>query len=532
MVHGPDFPTGGILVEPASGIVDAYRTGRGSFRLRARWEKEDLGRGQYQIIVHEIPYQVSKARLIEKIAGLIVTRKLPMVTDVRDESTEDIRIVLEIKSRTIDAAVLMEHVFQETDLEVRIPLNLNVLDSANTPQIMNLREVLVAFLMHREEILVRRARHRLGQTERRLEMLGGFLIAYLNLDAIIRLIREEDDPKAIMMARFDLSGVQADAVLNMRLRQLRKLEEIEIRREQTRLSDEKIGIESLLVTDTERWSRITDELRQVRTFFTDKPELSTRRTDIGAPPDLAAVAADVFVDRRPLTAVLSAKGWIRAVRDHLDDTTGLKFKEGDHLAFSVPTDSAARLSIFATNGRFYTLETERLQTGRGHGEPIRLLIDLPNDHDVVAMMAVKPAADQRFVIAADSGRGFIVTAENVIAQTRNGRHVLSLGPGEKARVVVAIARDADSVAVLGENGKLLVFSLANLPEMGRGRGVILQRYRDGGLADITAFNRQAGIGWQTSTGVRVQTNTDSWIGKRGGGGTQKPKGFSAHGRFA
>ena len=529
-IPGPDFPTGGVLVEARENVIEAYKTGRGSFRLRARWEIEKQGQGLYEIVITEIPYQIQKSRLIEKTAELLLAKKLPMLADIRDESAEDVRIVLEPKSRNVDPEMLMEHLFRETEMETRISLNLNVLNRDNIPGVMNLREALVAFLEHREDVLVRCTRHRLDKIEHRLEILGGFLIAYLNLDEVIRIIREEDDAKKVMMKTFDLTEVQVEAILNMRLRQLRKLEEMEIRKEDQALKAERKTLKDLLKNEDTRWKVIEGEMKELKQNFGPKTHLGRRRTDIGDVPNVVIVPIEAMIEKEPVTIVYSEKGWIRAAKGHLDDISGLKFKDGDKLKFWLHAETTDKLLVFATNGRFYTIGADKLPGGRGHGEPIRLILDIPNGHDVVKMM--KFEGGRRFLIASDNGRGFIVPEDEVVAQTKNGKQVLNVGSSEEATSLCIVPDNADHVAVIGTNRKLLVFAIDDLPEMTRGKGVILQRYKDGVLSDLQAFNLKEGVSWQTGSGLRSETDLKAWIGKRAGAGLVKPKGFPTNNRFS
>ncbi len=529
-IPGPDFPTGGELVEARDNVVEAYKTGRGSFRLRASWEIEKLGQGLYQIVITGIPYQVQKSRLIEKTAELLLARKLPMLADIRDESAEDVRIVLEPKSRNVEPEMLMEHLFRETDMETRVSLNLNVLNRENVPGVMNLREALVAFLEHREDVLVRTTKHRLQKIEHRLEILGGLLIAYLNLDEVIRIIREEDDAKKVLMKTFDLTDVQVEAILNMRLRQLRKLEEMEIRKEDKDLKAERKDLKDLLKTETKRWKLVEAELKTLKQTFGSKTELGRRRTKIGTPPTTVIVPIEAMIEKEPVTVVYSEKGWVRAAKGHLDDVSGLKFKEGDKLKFWLHAETTDKVLIFATNGRFYTVGVDKLPGGRGHGEPIRLMVDIPNGHDVVKMM--KFEGGRRFLVASDAGRGFIVPEDEVAAQTKNGKQILNVGTNDEATALTVVPDDADHVAVIGTNRKLVIFPIDELPEMGRGKGVILQRYKDGVLSDVQAFKLKEGVSWQTGAGVRSETALKAWIGKRAGAGLIKPKGFPTNNRFS
>jgi len=529
MIPGPDFPTGGLLVESANSIVEAYKTGRGGFRLRARWRVEKLSHGQYQIDIYEIPYQVPKSRLIEKIAELMNLKKLPMLADIRDESADDIRIVLEPKNRTVEPEMLMEHLFKQTDMEIRFGLNMNVLDANNIPRVMNLREVLQAFLDHRHEVLVRRSQYRLDKIEHRLEILGGFLIAFLNLDDVIRIIREEDDAKGELIRFFKLSEVQAEAILNMRLRQLRKLEEMEIRKEDQLLNAEKDGLAALLANDDLRWKAIADELALIKKEFGEKTKVGKRRTEIGEPPSAVIVPLEAMIEREPLTLVCSDKGWIRAIKGHVSGEGDLKYKEGDRGKFTLHAQTTDKLVIFATNGRFYTIGCDKLPGGRGHGEPLRLMIDLGNEHEPVSMFVHQPG--RRMLVASDAGRGFVVDENDVIAQTKNGKQILNLSGGEEACIAAHIEENDDHVAVVGQNRKLLIFPLSDLPAMARGRGNILQRYAKGGLADAKTINLASGLTWKSGDRTRTETEIKSWVGKRAQSGMVVPRGFPTSGKF-
>ncbi len=524
---GPDFATGGVLVEPRDSIVEAYRTGRGAFRLRARWQVERLKHGQYRIVVGEIPYQVPKARLIEKIASLIAARKLAWLADVRDESAETVRIVLEPKSRAVDPAALMETLFRLTDLEVRVGLNMNVLDRDHVPRVMNLGEALGAFLDHRHEVLLRRTRHRLGDIARRLEVLAGYLVAYLNLDEVIRIVREEEEPKAALIEGFDVSEVQAEAILNMRLRSLRKLEEMAIRREHEALAAEQADLEALLGDDKRQRKVLEDELVDIRARFGADSPLGRRRTELGAPPADVDVPQTALVEREPITVLCSQMGWIRAVKG-AGNGGEARYKEGDRERFVAPAETTDKLVVFGTNGRFYTLACDRLPRGRGTGEPLRLMIDLGNDHDVVALFVHQPG--RRLLVAASDGRGFVVEEDQVIAQTRQGKQVLNLGAGAEA--VACAPADGDAVAVIGDNRKLLIFPLAEVPLRPRGRGVILQRYREGGLADVKVFSLAEGLACRRGERTRTFTDLDPWLGRRAQAGRLPPPGFPKSNRFA
>ena len=528
LVPGPDFPTGGVLVEPADKILEAYETGRGGFRLRARWEKEDLGRGLWQIVVTQVPYQVAKSRLIERIAELIESKKLPLLDDVRDESTDDVRLVLIPRTRTVEAEVLMEALFRLTDLETRFPLNLNVLDMGRTPRVMNLKQALLAWLAHRFEVVQRRTRHRLGKIEARLEILDGYLVVYLDLDEVIRIVREEDDPKASLIARFTLSDTQAEAILNMRLRALRRLEEMEIRREHDRLSAERVDLTGLLAEPGRQRDMLRAELGELRTRFGEDTVQGHRRTTITATPlRTAAPPPETFVAREPITVVLSRQGWIRTIKGTLADDTELKFKEGDGPRWRVPAETTDRLVVFATDGRFYTLSADKLPGGRGHGEPLRLTIDLANEAEVVALFPWR--AEARYLLASTDGRGFVVEAAQILAQTRAGKQVLNVDPPVEACVCVPVT--GDTVAVVGDNRKLLVFPLDQVPVMARGKGLILQRYKDGGLADAIVFTKADGISWAQGGRERRETSLLEWQGDRASAGRMVPRGFPKNNRF-
>ncbi|MGB0749635.1 MAG: DNA topoisomerase IV subunit A [Magnetospiraceae bacterium] len=530
MVQGPDFPTGGVLVEPRENIVEAYTTGRGSFRLRARWEVEKLNRGLYHIVITEVPYQVQKAKLIEKIADLLTQRKLPLLADVRDESTDIVRIVLEPKNRTVEPELVMEQLFKQTDLEIRFGLNMNVLDANNTPGVMNLRQVLQGYLDHRHEVLVRRSRFRLEKIKIRLETLEGYLVAYLNLDEVIRIIREEDEPKKVMMQTFSLTDMQAEAILNMRLRRLRKLEEMEIRKEHAALTEEQADIEALLGDEDRRWKVISYQIADLAKTFGPDTDLGRRRTEIGDAPMEVDIPIEAFVEREPITILCSEKGWIRAAKGHHVDAESVKYKEGDKGRFSLQAQTTDKLVIFATNGRFYTVACDRLPSGRGHGEPLRLMIDLGGDADIVDMFIHE--SGRKRVVASDSGRGFLVGEDDVVAQTRTGKQVLNLGAGEEAQICALVSYGSDHLAVLGDNRKLLIFPLEELPEMTRGKGVILQRYAKGGLADLMAFCLADGLSWSMGERTRTETALGEWLGKRAQAGRQPPRGFPRSNRFS
>ena len=531
MVPGPDFPTGGTIVDDRASIVEAYATGRGGFRVRARWEKEERGRGAWVIAVTEIPYQVQKSRLIEKIAELLIARKLPLLEDVRDESAEDIRVVLTPKSRSVDPGVLMESLFKLTDLESRIPLNMNVLSRGRVPGVLSLRGVLREWLDHRKEVLLRRSRHRLGRIGRRLEVLGGYLVAYLNIDEVIGIVREEDEPKKVMMARFRLSDVQAEAILNMRLRALRKLEEIGIRKEFDALTEEKRVIETLLASGDKQWRMIARQIGEVKKKFGGDIEQGARRTDFGEAPDHDMEAIQqAMIEKEPITVVVSEKGWLRAMKGHLSDFAALSFKEGDRLKLAFHALTTDKVLIFTTGGKVYTIGADRLPGGRGHGEPVRIIVDMDNDQDIVTAFVHDP--ERKLLVVSYAGNGFVVAEKDVVANTRKGRQVMNVKAPDEARNCVAVA--GDHLAIVGENRKLLIFPLADIPQMTRGKGVRLQKYRDGGVRDVKTFTLAEGLAWLDSadrTFTRPAKELAEWMGARAGAGRMAPKGFPRSGRF-
>jgi topoisomerase IV subunit A len=530
-VPGPDFPTGGLIVDEAAAIAEAYETGRGSFRVRARWVKEDSGRGTYLIVITEIPWLVQKSRLVEKIAELLNEKKLPLLADVRDESAEDIRLVLEPRARTVDPVLLMESLFKLTELESRIPLNMNVLVKGRIPKVVTLAEALREWLDHRRDVLVRRSRHRLAAIEHRLEILGGYLIAYLNLDKVIKIIREEDEPKPVLMKAFKLSDVQADAILNMRLRNLRKLEEMEIRKENKDLAEEKGTIEKLLRSEEQQWKTVAWQIKEVRKTFGPTTPLGKRRTGFAQAPehDEAAIEA-AMVEREPVTVVVSEKGWIRALRGNVTDLAGLQFKSDDKLKLAFFAETTSKLLVFATNGRFYTIEAAKLPGGRGHGEPVRLFIELEQEADVVSAFAFR--GERKFLVASRAGRGFVVPEDECLATTRKGKQVLNVDPPDEARAVAVV--EGEQVACIGENRKALVFPLEQVPEMTRGRGVRLQRYKDGGLSDVKTFKGADGLTWLDAadrTFTLTLKELADWRGNRSDAGRLAPKGFPRTNRF-
>ena len=527
-VPGPDFPTGGVLVEPRENVAEAYRTGRGSFRVRARWEKEELSRGQWQIVVTEIPYQVQKSKLIEKIADLINAKKIPILADVRDESADDVRLVLEPRAKTVDPTVLMETLFRQSDLETRFSLNMNVLIDGRTPKVCSMKEVLRAFIDHRREVLQRRSTHRLEKIDRRLEILEGYIIAFLNLDRLIEIIRFEDHPKAMMIEEFVLTDVQAEAILNMQLRRLRKLEEMDLRKERDDLMIEREGLQELLGDEDKQWHRIIEQLRETRKLFGKKSEGGERRTELAEAPDFEEVPLEAMIEKEPVTVVCSAMGWIRAMKGHINLEQELKFKDGDESRFIFHAETTDKLLLLGSSGRFYTLGCNTLPGGRGMGEPVRLMVDLPNECEMVDLFIHQP--DRKLLVASSAGDGFVVPETDVIAQTRTGKQVLNVKGDVRALVCTPVT--GDHIACVGENRKVLVFPSSELPEMGRGKGVRLQKYKDGGLNDVTFFNLSEGLSWKDPAGrTRTETELTEWSGKRASAGRMAPRGFPRDNKF-
>ena len=530
LIPGPDFPTGGVMVEGRASILEAYKTGRGGFRLRAKWHKEDTGRGGYLIVITQIPYGVQKSKLVEKLADLVVTKKLPLVEDVRDESAEDVRLVLEPKSRTVDPILLMESVFRSSELETRFPLNMNVLSRGQVPNVLSLKDVLTEWLDHRKQVLIRRTNFRLEKIAHRLEVLDGLLIAFLNLDEVIRIVRYGDDPKAELMAAFKLSEVQADAILNMRLRALNKLEELEIRREHDELTREQGELQALLKSDDKIWDRISEEIKKVKAQFGKTTVVGKRRTTFADAPDVDIDMEELLAEKEPVTIVLSEKGWIRSLKGHLDDLTGVQFKQGDELKRALKAQSTDKLLLFASNGKFFTLQCGQLPGGRGHGEPVRLMIDLEENHTIVDAFVHQPG--RKLLVASTAANGFVVPEEEVVAMTRKGKQVLNLTEPEEA--VVCVPVDGDHVAVIGENRKLLVFPLSEVNEMARGKGVRLQKYKDGGIADARVFAKKEGLTWLDAAGRSFQLSwgeLKEWVGERAQAGANAPKGFPRRNKF-
>ena len=531
-VPGPDFPTGGIIVDSSATIAEAYTTGRGSFRVRARWHKEDTGRGTYLIVVTEIPWLVQKGRLVERLAELVNEKKLPLVADVRDESADDIRLVIEPRSRAVDAGLLMESLFKLTELESRIPLNMNVLMRGRIPKVVGLAEALSEWLAHRREVLLRRSRYRLGQIEHRLQVLGGYLVAYLNLDSVIKIIRNEDEPKPVLMKSFKLSDVQADAILNMRLRNLRKLEEMEIKREDKQLRAERKSLNELIGSEKAQWKKVAEEIKEVREKFGPKTTLGKRRTAFAEAPEHDEAAIEqALVEREPITVVVSEKGWIRTLRGTVTDLSSIAFKADDGPKFAFAAETTSKCLVFASNGRFYTLDAAKLPGGRGHGEPIRLFIDLEQEAGLVAVF--RHQGGRKFLLASAQGRGFVVPEDECLANTRKGKQVLNVAPPDAGRAITIV--EGELVASIGENRKMVIFPLEQVPEMARGRGVRLQRYRDGGLSDVKTFEAEQGLSWTDAAGRAFSLTLKEladWRGNRADAGRLAPKGFPRSNTFS
>ena len=550
LIPGPDFPTGGVVVEPPDSILETYRSGRGSFRLRARWNVEDLGRGTWQIVVTEIPYQVQKSKLIEKLAEIVQTKKIPLLADVRDESADDVRIVLEPRSRTVDPDLLMGALFRSSDLEIRFSLNMNVLIDGKVPRVCSLKEVLRAFLDHRREVLRRRSEHRLEKIDHRLEILEGFLIAFLNLDRVIDIIRYDAEPKAALMRETwgrphkratsekdyvspppgegELTEPQAEAILNMRLRSLRRLEEMELIAERDALMKEREGLVDLLASEKLQWKRIGKELEEVRKQFGAGSPGGARRTTLAEAAEAAEVSMEAMIEREPITVICSKMGWIRAMKGHVDLSAEQKFKDGDGARFAFHAETTDKILLIGSNGRFFTLLGANLPGGRGMGEPVRLLVDLPNEVEIADLILWREG--QRYLVASTAGDGFLVPSDDLLAQTRAGKQVMNLADGVRCLLCRPVTGDA--IAVVGENRKLLVFPLADLPEMGRGKGVRLQRYKDGGLSDATTFTLAQGLSWKDPAGrTRTETDLREWQGARASAGAMAPRGFPRDNRF-
>ncbi len=526
-VRGPDFPTGGVIVDKFSTILDAYTQGKGNFRIRAKWEKEDLGMGQYQIVVTEIPYQVVKSKLIEKIAILLQEKKVPLLNDVRDESAHDVRIVLEPKNRNVDASMLMELLFKQTELESKFNMNMNVLDSDGVPRVMSLKEVLQEFLRHRHIVLQRRSNYRLQKINNRLEILSGYLIAYLNLDEVIRIIREEEDSKSVLMQRFELSENQAESILNMKLRSLRKLEEMEIRREFDDLSAEKGDLEALLADENLRWQKVAEEIKAIREKFGKKTALGRRRTEFSEVADDIEISIEAMVEKEPITVILSQKGWIRCMKGHTPLNEEFKFKDDDSLLMAIHAQTTDKIVLFDTSGKFFNISGSEIPSGRGFGQPLRLMVDLGNNDNISDMFVFEPKTS--YLIASNTGRGFVVDENHILAQTRNGRKIMNVADGEKTVFCKKIT--GDMVAVIGDNRKLLVFKIEEIPTMARGRGVTLQKYKDGGLSDIQIFKESEGFTYTRAGGTKTETDLMTWLGHRAQVGKLAPFGFPKNNKF-
>jgi topoisomerase-4 subunit A len=528
-VIGPDFPTGGVIVEAASTIQKAYETGRGGVRVRARWEKEALSHGLYQVVVTEIPYQVQKSRLIEKIADLFREKKLPLLGGIRDESTDVVRLILEPKNRSVDPEILMESLFKTTDLETRYSMNLNVLDANGVPHVMSLKQILESFITHRHEVLVRKAEFRSAQIARRMEILEALLICYANLDEVIRIIREEDEPKPVLMAFLELNEVQVEAILNMRLRQLRKLEEKTLAAEYKALKAEQKELRALLKSEPARMQMLADQFKAMKKRFGADKALSARRTTIADAPKFKAISMDAFIEKEPLTVICSKLGWIRAFKGHHESLGDIKFKEGDKAAFEIPAYTTDKLLVFASNGRCYSLPCDKLPSAKGQGEPIRLMIDLDNTQTIIAMFVYRP--DARFLMAASNGKGFVVMGEDLYAQTRNGKQVLSVSGKIKAHLCQEMAESHTHLAVVGSNRKMLVLPLDQVPVMKRGQGVALQKYKDAKLSDAKSFDLNEGLSWKSGERTRLESDMQPWLANRASQGKLPPTGFPRSNKF-
>ena len=529
-VIGPDFPTGGIVIDDRASILEAYKTGRGGFRVRARWTTEDLGRGGWQIVITEIPYLVQKSRLIEKCAELLTAKKLPLLVDIRDESAEDIRIVLEPKSRTVDPTLMMEQMFRNTELEARIPLNMNVLSGGKVPKVMSLAEVLREWLQHRKTVLVRRTNFRLAEIARRLEILGGYLIAYLNLDEVIRIIRKEDEPKPALIKRFKLTDNQAEAILNMRLRALRKLEEMEIRTENDGLIKEQKGLNALLKSDDQQWQQISRRNQSRQREVQQEDSARQEAHGFCRSPEIDLDLEQSMIEKEPVTIVCSEKSWIRAMKGHIEDASTLTYKDGDQGKFVFNAQSTDKIMLFSSSGKFFTLEAGKLPGGRGHGEPVSLMADLDSTDSIVALFVHVPGTKR--LLASTDGDGFIVLEDECVANTRKGKQVLNVKAPVESQVCVAVNEGDNHVATVGKNRKLNIFKLADLPEMARGKGVRMQKFKDGGLSDARTFKLKEGLSWADSSGRNFTvTELKEWLGERAQAGRLPPKGFPKNNRF-
>ena len=526
-LKGPDFPTGGVIIDSFDTILNNYKQGKGSFRIRAKWTTEDLGHGQYQIVVTEIPYQVIKSKLIEKIAELLLNKKLPFLSDVRDESAQDVRIVLEPKNRTVDAAMLMEQLFRQTDLEAKFNMNMNVLDLDCVPRVMSIKEVLHDYLVHRNAVLLRKIKFRLSKINARLEILEGYLTAYLNLDEIIRIIREEDEPKKIMMAEFKLTDNQAEAILNMKLRNLRKLDEEQINAEHSDLLEEKAKLEILHDDETERWKAIAEEIKKTKEKYSKKTALGRRRTEFAEAPADIDVPVEALIEKEPITVILSQKGWIRCIKGHVDLNDDFKFKDDDALLYAIHAQTTDKIVLLDNKGKFFNVAAKDIPSGRGFGQPVRLMIDLANNDEVISMFVYEQGVN--YLIASDKGYGFIVDENHLLAQTRSGRKIMNVADGENMKFCLPMT--GDYVAVVGENRRLLVFKAEEIPTMARGHGVLLQKFKDGNISDIQIFKGEDGFSYNRAGGISTEKELIGWLGHRAQIGKVVPFGFPKNNKF-
>ena len=526
-LKGPDFPTGGVIVDSFDTILNNYKQGKGSFRIRAKWTTEDLGHGQYQIVVTEIPYQVIKSKLIEKIAELLLNKKLPFLSDVRDESAQDVRIVLEPKNRTVDAAMLMEQLFRQTDLEAKFNMNMNVLDLDCVPRVMSIKEVLHDYLVHRNDVLLRKIKFRLSKINARLEILEGYLTAYLNLDEIIRIIREEDEPKKVMMAEFKLTDNQAEAILNMKLRNLRKLDEEQINAEHSDLLEEKAKLEILHDDESQRWKAIAEEIKKTKEKYSKKTALGRRRTEFAEAPADIDVPVEALIEKEPITVILSQKGWIRCIKGHVDLNDDFKFKDDDALLYAIHAQTTDKIVLLDNKGKFFNVAAKDIPSGRGFGQPVRLMIDLANNDEVISMFVYEQGVN--YLIASDKGYGFIVDENHLLAQTRSGRKIMNVADGENMKFCLPMT--GDYVAVVGENRRLLVFKAEEIPTMARGHGVLLQKYKDGNISDIQIFKGEDGFSYNRAGGISTEKELIGWLGHRAQIGKVVPFGFPKSNKF-
>lgn len=526
-LKGPDFPTGGVIVDSFDTILNNYKQGKGSFRIRAKWTTEDLGHGQYQIVVTEIPYQVIKSKLIEKIAELLLNKKLPFLSDVRDESAQDVRIVLEPKNRTVDAAMLMEQLFRQTDLEAKFNMNMNVLDLDCVPRVMSIKEVLHDYLVHRNDVLLRKIKFRLSKINARLEILEGYLTAYLNLDEIIRIIREEDEPKKVMMAEFKLTDNQAEAILNMKLRNLRKLDEEQINAEHSDLLEEKAKLETLHDDESQRWKAIAEEIKKTKEKYSKKTALGRRRTEFAEAPADIDVPVEALIEKEPITVILSQKGWIRCIKGHVDLNDDFKFKDDDALLYAIHAQTTDKIVLLDNKGKFFNVAAKDIPSGRGFGQPVRLMIDLANNDEVISMFVYEQGVN--YLIASDKGYGFIVDENHLLAQTRSGRKIMNVADGENMKFCLPMT--GDYVAVVGENRRLLVFKAEEIPTMARGHGVLLQKFKDGNISDIQIFKGEDGFSYNRAGGISTEKELIGWLGHRAQIGKVVPFGFPKSNKF-